>query len=299
MTIRRKIRQVYEFVPFKQQIFSVIRHIWQPGDKITNYASFEGDFAVEVNGYGSFKMHHYGHGFIIENDLFWGGLNKGHEKLSLSFWTKLCREANVIFDIGANTGIYSLIAKTVNPRAQVFAFEPLQRIYEKLAANVAMNQFDIKCFEVGVSNNDGTAMIHDLPASPHVYSVTIGGSIHGSDVETFPTSIRTTRLDTLIEQEQLENIDLVKIDVETHEPQVMEGLGKYLDVFRPTILIEILNDDIGAKIEEMVKGKNYLYFNIDDKNNSFRRVENIVKSDQYNYLLCDEQTAKMLGLIGG
>ncbi len=299
MTIKRKIRQIYEFLPFRQQIFSIIRHVWQPGEKITNFASFEGDFAVAVEDYGSFNIHHYGHGFLIENDLFWGGLNTGHEKLSISLWIKLCREADVIFDIGANTGIYSLIAKTVNPKAKVFAFEPIRRIYEKLAANVALNNFDVKCYEVGVSNSDGTAMIHDLPSSEHVYSVTIGGSIHGPDVETVPTSIRTTRLDTLVEQEQLGNIDLVKIDVETHEPQVMEGFEKYLDMFRPTILIEILNDEIGARIEELVKGKGYLYFNIDDKKNSVRRSEHIVKSDHYNYLLCDEKTAKMLGLLGG
>ncbi len=296
MSIKRKIRPLYEFVPFKQQIFSIVRHVWRPGDKVTEYASFVGDFAVDVEGYGSFTMHNYGHGFLIENYLFWHGLNKGHETLSVSLWTRLCRESNVILDIGANTGIYSLIAKTVNPHAQVFAFEPIHRVYEKLVANVAMNDFDIKCFEVGVSNKDGTAMIHDLP-SEHVYSVTIGGSIHGPEVETFPTSIKTTRLDTMIEREKLKQLDLVKIDVETHEPEVMEGFGKYLEMFRPTILIEILNDEIGAKVEEIVKGKDYLYFNIDDKNNRLRSSENIAKSDHFNYLLCDKKTAGMLELI--
>lgn len=296
MSIRRKVRQVYEFVPFKQQIFTVVRQFWQPGEKITNFASFEGDFAVDVEGHGSFKMHHYGHGFLVENELFWGGLGKTQEKLSLSLWVRLCREATVIFDVGANTGMYSLIAKTVNPHSQVFAFEPISRVYEKLAGNVALNDFDIKCFEAGVSNNDGTAMIHDLPDS-HVYSVTIGGSIHGPDVETFPTSIETVRLDSTIEREQLNRIDLMKIDVETHEPEVMQGFGKYLDKCRPTILIEILNDEIGSQVEEIVKGKGYLYFNIDDKNNSCRRSENIVKSDYYNYLLCDEKTAAKLKLL--
>jgi FkbM family methyltransferase len=295
MSIRRKIRQAYEFVPFKQQLFSIIRRVWLPGDKITNYASFEGDFSVDVEDHGSFKMHHFGHGFIVENELFWGGLGKTQEKLSLSLWVKLCHESNVIFDVGANTGMYSLIAKTVAPSARVFAFEPIRRVYEKLTANVVLNDFDIKCFEAGVSDKDGTAMIHDLPDS-HVYSVTIGGSIHGPDVETFPTAIATVRLDSIIEQEQLDHIDLIKIDVETHEPQVMQGFGKYLDLFRPTILIEILSDEIGEQVEEIVKDKGYLYFNIDDKNNSCYRAEHIVKSDYYNYLLCDDKTAEMLEL---
>lgn len=297
MSIRRKIRQAYEFVPFKQQLFSIIRRVWLPGDKITNYASFEGEFSVDVEHHGSFKMHHFGHGFLVENELFWGGLGNAQEKLSLSLWVKLCRESNVILDIGANTGMYSLIAKTVNPGAQVFAFEPIKRVFDKLSLNIALNDFDIRSFEAGVSNTDGTAMIHDLPDS-HVYSVTIGGSIHGPDVATVPTSIKTMRLDTMIEQEQLDHIDLVKIDVETHEPQVMEGFGKYLDLFRPTILIEILNDEVGAQVEEMVKDKGYLYFNIDDKNSGYRQTEHIVKSDYYNYLLCDDKTARKLDLFG-
>lgn len=297
MSIRRKIRQAYEIVPFKQQVFSMIRRVWLPGDKITNYASFEGEFSVDVEDHGSFKMHHFGHGFLVENELFWGGLGNAQEKLSLSLWVKLCREANVILDIGANTGMYSLIAKTVNPRAQVFAFEPIKRVFDKLSLNIALNDFDIRSFEAGVSNTDGTAMIHDLPDS-HVYSVTIGGSIHGPDVATVPTSINTMRLNTMIEQEQLDHIDLVKIDVETHEPQVMEGFGKYLDLFRPTILIEILNDEVGAQVEEMVKDKGYLYFNIDDKNSGCRQTEHIVKSDYYNYLLCDDKTARKLDLLG-
>lgn len=297
MSIRRKVRQVYEIVPFKQQVFSVVRRFWQPGDRIADFASFEGDFVVDVENHGFFKMHNYGHGFIIENELFWRGLSKGHEKLSLRLWTKLCRDATVILDIGANTGVYSLIAKTVNPSARVFAFEPVRRVYEKLVENVAMNGFNVNCFEVGVSNQDGVAMIHDLPESPHVYSVTIGGSIHGPDVETVPTRITTTRLDSLIEREKVEQIDLVKIDVETHEPQVMEGFGRYLDLFRPTILIEILNDEIGKKVQEIVKDKDYLYFNIDDKNNSVRRSDRIVKSDYFNYLLCNKETAECLDLF--
>lgn len=296
MSFLRIMRHVYEFIPFKQGIFSIARHFWQPGDRLNNITYFEGDFDVKVDGHGSFRMRNYGYGFLIENELFWRGLYKGHEKLSMELWAKLCRDSDVILDVGANTGIYSLVAKTVNPKARIFAFEPIKRVYEKLAANVALNNFEIKCFEEGVSNRDGTATIYDLPAS-HIYSVTIGGSIHGANVETVPTEIKTVRLDTAITRQGLQNVDLIKIDVETHEPEVMEGFGDLLDRFRPTILIEILNDEIGEKVERSVAGKGYLYFNIDDKQNSLRRTDSIRKSDLYNYLLCTEETAKMLGLI--
>ena len=105
------------------------------------------------------------------------------------------------------------------------------------------------------------------------------------------------RLDTLINQRKIEKIDLMKIDVETHEAEVLEGMGEYLEKFKPTMLIEILNNEVGQNVENLVRGKGYLYFNLDEKTDSIRRVEKITKSDFYNYLLCNEQLADELGLL--
>ena len=112
-----------------------------------------------------------------------------------------------------------------------------------------------------------------------------------------PTTIRVARLDTLIEQLKIEKIDLIKLDVETYEAEVLEGLGTYLDKFRPTLLIEILNDEVGHRIEALLKGKDYLYFNIDEETNSIRKVEEITKSDYYNYLICNPKVAEEIGLL--
>ena len=39
----------------------------------------------------------------------------------------------------------------------------------------------------------------------------------------------------------------MKIDVETHEPAVLKGMGEYLRSFRPTMLIELLNDEVAQQ----------------------------------------------------
>jgi hypothetical protein len=62
------------------------------------------------------------------------------------------------------------------------------------------------------------------------------------------------------------------------------------------MLIEILNNEIGDKVNSMIKNLGYSYFNIDEKG-GIRQVEQITKSDYYNYLLCDQKIAKELGLI--
>ena len=237
-------------------------------------------------------IRHYG--YHIENTIFWEGIINGHEKISMGIWTKLCKRSETILDVGANTGIFSLVAKTLNPSAKVFAFEPFHNAFLKLQTNQNLNGFDTVCLETALSDYDGTATIY--PESlDHVLSVTVNKNLSHPKKKVYEMQVQTTKLSSFIEQFKLTSIDLMKIDVETHEPEVLSGREKYLDRFRPTLLIEILNDEVGKKVEALVKDKDYLYFNIDEAN-GIRKVDHIFKSDYYNYLLCNEETAKYLGL---
>ena len=88
----------------------------------------------------------------------------------------------------------------------------------------------------------------------------------------------------------------MKIDVESFEAEVLSGMGGALKTMRPTILIEILNDEIAEKIEALVADTEYLYFNLHE-NGSVEKVEHLRKSAFHNFLFCDEEVAKELGLI--
>jgi FkbM family methyltransferase len=292
--VKSFLKRGYDAVPLKKEIFSVLKKVWHPGEKIYRHLHFKGVFDVAVDDGTSFKLKH--HGFLIENEIFWDGLEKGLEKVSYGLWTKMAREADVIFDIGANTGIYSLIANSVNPKAKIYAFEPVKRIFEKLEENRRLNNFDFVSVEEGLSNYDGDAVIFD-PGTEHLYSVTVNQNFYAGDVRVNETKIAVERLDTFIERNGLAKVDLMKIDVETHEPEVLEGMGKYLEDFRPSILIEILEDEVGKKVERLVEKIGYLYFNIDDGKGTLRQVEHISKSDFWNYLLCSPKAARELGLV--
>ena len=292
--MKKLLKAIYQKIPLKKQLFVIAKGLFTPGENIYKHLHFHGDFSIRVGEKHSFRMRHYG--FELENELFWRGLENGWEHVSVSLWTKLIKKADVIFDVGANTGIYSLIAKSLKPEAEVYAFEPVERVFEKLEFNNHLNNFDIKCFDKALSNADGDAVIYDMPTE-HIYSVTVNKNIHAADAEVIPTKIEIVRLDTFIEQNKVKKIDLLKIDVETHEAEVLEGMGKYLDEFRPTMLIEILTDEVGKRVEALVRDKGYLFFNLDEASGSIRKVERISKSDYYNYLLCDRKIAEDLGLL--
>lgn len=124
------IKLVYKYLPFKKQLFTLIRFFYKPSKRIYQHLHFTGIFKVKVDTNASFLIRHYGH--ELENDLFWSGLEGGWEKTSIQLWVTLSKRSNVIFDIGANTGLFSLVSKSVNPNAQIFAFEPIQKIYKKI-----------------------------------------------------------------------------------------------------------------------------------------------------------------------
>ena len=60
----------------------------------------------------------------IENEIYWNGIKDGWEKISLELWQHLAKNAQVILDIGANSGIAAFIAQSVNSEA---LFMPLNR----------------------------------------------------------------------------------------------------------------------------------------------------------------------------
>ena len=108
----------------------------------------------------------------VENDLFWAGYAENWDRESLRIWRELCREAETVLDVGANTGVYALAAEALNPQARVIAFEPVQRVCEKLQTNATLNGGRIKVENIAVSDHDGTATLHDTDAE-HVYSASL------------------------------------------------------------------------------------------------------------------------------
>jgi len=291
--MKKLLKSIYRIIPFKRELFQALKFFWSPPESIYRHFHFVGTIHVPVDKSRSFKMKHYG--FQVENEIFWSGLTAGWEKESIKLWIRLCQHSKVIFDIGANTGVYSLIAKTMNPDSRVFAFEPVKRVYHKLRENIALNNFDIIAVEKAVSNSDGTALIFDTD-SEHTYSVTVGKNLVADTAKAIETKIETVTLNSFVRGSGIKKVDLIKIDVETHEPEVLEGFSDYLHEFKPTILIEILSDEVGQKIYQITHPLNYLYFNIDEKA-SVRQMNTITKSDYYNYLLCVPSVAIELGIL--
>jgi FkbM family methyltransferase len=121
-------------------------------------------------------------------------------------------------DVGANIGIYSLIAAR-NPQCQqCYAFEPNKDVFEYLKANIALNSLDskIKANNVAISDKPGQRRFRVAPGHSGA------GAISGCDgklaVETTDRSAFNDIAATNASPQ------IVKIDVEGHEPIVIDQL---------------------------------------------------------------------------
>lgn len=270
----------WKILPFKKKMSKSLNRF--PGLKEKLYKDLRHNGVMKVE-FESTSFHIYNPGFTtIENEIFWNGLN-GWEKISIGIWKELSKKSAVILDIGANTGIYSLIASAVNPSAEVYSFEPVKRTASLLEHNLSLNpEFNICAIEKAVSNTNGIAEFYDVDAVSQ-YSASLNSKMLENIPNQISYSVETIRLDDL-EQLKGKKVDLIKLDVEMHEPEAIQGMINIINDHKPAILIEILTDEIGQNIETLIAGLDYEFFNIDEINEP-EKVEHLQKSNHYNFLL--------------
>lgn len=275
--------------------FDILR-ILRPPRWLYQHLHFTGVITVKAAETASFRMHHFG--AEIENELYWSGYGRGWEAYTLKVWRALCLQAKYIVDVGANTGVFGLAAMALNPRSEVMAIEPVPNIYAKLVANVELNRFPIKTINMAASDTDGEVTIYAVKLE-HSYSSSLEPRMIdalGPDFEVAETRVTGVRLDTLFDDVAFERVDLLKIDVERHEPMVLAGMRRHLERDRPAMIIEILDAEIGAAVQKQIAGLGYRCFLIDEEQGLVETTDLLRRGTgkSWNYLLCRDATARSL-----
>ena len=146
-------------------------------------------------------------------------------------WIEACiGPGEVLYDVGANVGVYSLVAaKKPTGAARVYAFEASYASIASLCANVVLNDAaaSIVPMPVALSDRTGMSVFSLRDTEP-------GAARHalGSDPEdgptVFPQPVLTYRLDELIDAFGLPRPHHVKLDVDGGELAVLEGASRTL-----------------------------------------------------------------------
>ncbi len=171
-------------------------------------------------------------------------------------------EGDVVFDVGANIGVFTLFAsREIGAAGRIFSFEPIPAIYDLLALNAELWGAPARLFACGLSSTAGSA---ELTYYPHVSILSgqfadaaeereaVRAFLRNSDGgarlrrdepgQDLPEEMLEELLDErfrgervscelrtvseVMRSEEVERIDLLKVDVEKGELEVLAGVAR-------------------------------------------------------------------------
>ena len=203
------------------------------------------------------------------------GSEKSYEPLSLSLWEQLIRSGDVVCDVGAHHGIYSLLAARSGKPEAVYAYEPVKENIAFLKNNARLNKLEkkITARNIALSNTVGEVQLQITEASDNA---NIKGHPNSPTLRTAKTKTSTLDSDFLDSK-----LDLIKIDTDGYEPFILDGAVKtFKNNPQLRMLVEINPKCLRRnhyKPQEFLKrliGLGFELFLIDDINNTVTQITN-------------------------
>lgn len=167
---------------------------------------------------------------------------KPFEPNTLARWAECCQEGYQVLDVGAYSGLFSLVAAKLG--AIPTAIEPMPDLVERMRENAYLNRVSFQIIEAAASAENGTARLGYNDRVPF----TSGASLLREKAGGFRI-VRTIALDTI---RGLTNLAAIKIDVERAEEQVLSGALKLIAREQPILFIEVLDSDARRKVETLL-----------------------------------------------
>lgn len=152
----------------------------------------------------------------------------------LGFLAGLVAPGDTIVDIGANFGVYSLVmAQRAGVSGNVHAFEPGRASLEHLRENCQLNpSLNVEVIPVALSEHAGHLSLFHIGGGPATFSL-------GGAADDVAEQVQVTTLDAWARDEGLRKLDVLKIDVEGHEPKVFMGGAETLSALKPLVMFEV------------------------------------------------------------
>jgi FkbM family methyltransferase len=185
-----------------------------------------------------------------------------YEPETLAVFQALLPGTRLFVDVGANTGLFSLLT-ALDPARRAIAFEPVPEIFAMLRANVRLNTMtNLTAEPLAVSDKAGEVVFYVTRTRGGI--PTDSSAVAGFRADVVPSTLQAVTLDGYLSKAKHGAVDLLKIDVETAEPQVLRGARQTLRRDRPLILCEVLESVDRAAIQAEIDPLDYRYFHMTD-----------------------------------
>lgn len=190
------------------------------------------ELTVNVNGY---KLSVIPGDLGISSELL---MFKTHEPLTTKLLSKEIKKGMTCLDVGGNIGYYTLLeSDIVGDEGKVIAIEPSPPNFEYLQKNLEIHKRkNINAFNFAAADKDGVVNFLVYRESNGSFTIPDGETTNlpGEIIK-----VKAKRLDTFLEEINLNHIDFVRMDVEGYESHIIQGMTNTINNSKPMFQIEV------------------------------------------------------------
>lgn len=163
-------------------------------------------------------------------------------------------EGDCVLDLGANVGCHSLLfSRLAGENGSVHCFEPFPDLYFQLSHNLLINRcYNTTTYCQGLSNESSTTYVGKIDLT--VRNNFGAGKIYEGKPDM--TDIHGLKIDIITIDSLNLTPNFIKIDVEDMEDKVLLGSKETIQKYKPTILVEIHQDDL-PKVTKVLDSLDY------------------------------------------
>ena len=148
---------------------------------------------------------------------------------------EIIKQANLIFDIGSHIGFFSEWCLSLNPQVKIFAFEPMPLLFETMKERLSLYQNQIHFFNYGISSKTEKIPFF-FNAQKTMQSSRFSSFLNPQGEK---TEVNMMTLSQILEEYQISQINLLKMDIEGMEFEVFESRNESLFEHINAMIIEI------------------------------------------------------------
>jgi FkbM family methyltransferase len=169
-----------------------------------------------------------------------------HEWYPLSVLKAFVRPTDVVWDVGANIGLYSRVFVQCLHARHVYAFEPMSENLPELRYNLRIGGIEdrVTVLPWALCNQDGVAdfQVDDIQSASGALDTVYGGKACRAraalDLPPKVERVQCRTVDSILQEGSVPPPDVIKVDIEGAERMFLDGGERFFAEHSPRLLIE-------------------------------------------------------------
>lgn len=216
-------------------------------------------WSVNVRGIGPMKIH------LRRNRSYWLRDPLFHERFMIGAMERLIRPGDIVFDAGANIGLYVRLAIQRFGASRVVAFEPASQNQILLNQNIELGKCraKVQVLTKALADYDGMDefQIDDVSTASGTLNIVSHGAASEArrqyGLRPVTEKVTVARLDNLIQSGEVPVPNVIKIDVEGAEELLLRGAEQALRQHNPYLVIELHGREAARGVVRLLSGLGY------------------------------------------